>query len=157
MRKFCLFSESWYAKVVPLGDRVVDDLFLNDENYVGELHIEWIDLNGNKSPDYKICCFNDSLNQLIHNLDVIFGLKSLPQNASPKLVCGLLLELGFTDATQRANPNEEKGYQDAVSGKPGKIGMSQDKNPEQYAYGQGYLRGLWETGNQSDLDELGDT
>lgn len=107
MRKFYLHSESWNAKFVPLGNRITDDLYLSNENYESELHIEWIDLNDNKPPAYKISCFDDALDQLIHNLDVIFGLKSLPQNASPKMVCGLLLELGFTDATNREGASND--------------------------------------------------
>lgn len=110
MRHFTLHSETWYAKNVQLGEREIDDISIYDESVGNEFRIVWKNIFEDKPPCWQLTIFNDAIDVLIHNLDVVFALKRLPQQAQPEEVCEMLLQLGFRDHTpreQNANPYKE--------------------------------------------------
>jgi len=101
MRQFYLYSESWYKDYgVTLGEGETDDIFMSDDTYDGELRIVWKD-TGQEKPVFQITIFQDSLDQLMWNLDIILALRTLPEFTTPKQVCELLKSLGYIDSTRR--------------------------------------------------------
>lgn len=106
-RAFYHYAESWYGKTSPLTDCVDDVMFGyypegGNQGTTGEMKMAWYAL-GEETPSPCLEVFCDAWQALYDFRDVLERLAALNnKNITPTEFCALLLELGFTDKTHRA-------------------------------------------------------
>lgn len=111
LRQFIHTSEAWYADTAfepGVCDEVMISLHDEQDNLIGEVPLRWRDIGDPSSPALLVECFSDSfaampmLAPVFQRLARTMG--SSEPRMTPKDVRFVLMELGFSDVTERERP-----------------------------------------------------
>jgi hypothetical protein len=110
-RSFTHYSESYYAKSIPLTNGVVDDVYFGlscgGGGTHGEMKMEWTELGGSMVPQLRV--YDDGWGVLASFSDLLAEMAKVENdNITPKEFCEMLLRCGFKDCTRRVGPQPIK-------------------------------------------------
>lgn len=114
IKGFHIFSGAWYvgkdAVYAPgISDSVSFGLYHADGSTYGEAHLRWLATDeAGDVPQLEIRL--DDWNVLIHMPEVMTDLVSADPRLTPQAFCDLLSARGFSDRTERVNPNLKRRY-----------------------------------------------
>ena len=104
IRAFTHTGASWYGAAALTTDRCKDEIMVGfycpDGGTSGEFAIRWVEVGDHFSP--RLEAFDDSWSALSHFTDLLALMAQHDgENMTPEALCGLLMECGIKDQTQR--------------------------------------------------------